>query len=227
MIKYCLPIIEENKQVILETIRLHDSDYSFFEVWLDYVDKLDDLFISELIQGYNDKLLFVFRRKDFEKSKLSEIRVQDCLRLIAKTSDALIDLDFLKQRELLAFVQEELPRLKFVLSYHDFEGTPDSDKLTALTAQMKALDPYIVKISCMCASPEDALRLSELRLKLTMQGVRAIILGMGESGTFTRVFNTLYGNEFIFAPLSRDKGSAPGQLTRAELQNIFGALDGR
>jgi 3-dehydroquinate dehydratase len=62
--------------------------------------------------------------------------------------------------------------------------------------------------------------LSELKTK----GVRYIVSGMGGYGVVTRVFGTLWGNEMVFAPRSKDGRSAEGQLTRQQLESIFKEL---
>jgi 3-dehydroquinate dehydratase len=47
---------------------------------------------------------------------------------------------------------------------------------------------------------------------------------MGPHGAVTRIFGTLWGNAFIFAPESDNERSAPGQLTHDQLAGIFQAL---
>lgn len=48
---------------------------------------------------------------------------------------------------------------------------------------------------------------------------------MGEFGIITRIFGTIWGNEMIFAPKSIEGASAPGQLTKKQLEDIFKALE--
>ena len=47
---------------------------------------------------------------------------------------------------------------------------------------------------------------------------------MGEFGTITRIFGTLWGNEMIYAPKEKKNASAPGQLTKIQLETIFKEL---
>ena len=48
---------------------------------------------------------------------------------------------------------------------------------------------------------------------------------MGEFGVVSRVFGALWGNEMTFAPAVKTEQSAPGQLTRSQLENIFKELE--
>jgi 3-dehydroquinate dehydratase type I len=89
---------------------------------------------------------------------------------------------------------------------------------------MKAARADVSKIAAYCETENDALRLLKILLNLRDERRRCIILGMGVHGAVTRLFGTLWGNEMIFAPESRTKASAPGQLTRSELEQCFSAL---
>jgi 3-dehydroquinate dehydratase len=71
------------------------------------------------------------------------------------------------------------------------------------------------------------LKLLLLQQNLKAQNKKHIVLGMGEFGTITRVFGTLWGNELIYAPISKGEASAPGQLTKQELENIFKDLNAK
>jgi 3-dehydroquinate dehydratase len=70
----------------------------------------------------------------------------------------------------------------------------------------------------------DALKLLLLQQNLAVQKKKHIVLGMGEFGTITRVYGTLWGNELIYAPIVKQEASAPGQLTKKELKDIFSIL---
>jgi len=92
---------------------------------------------------------------------------------------------------------------------------------------MNKHNPDIYKIATMCTSETDALKLLLLQQNLKGQNKRHIVLGMGEFGTITRVFGTLWGNELIYAPLTQEEASAPGQLTKEELAVIFDKLNAK
>ena len=86
-------------------------------------------------------------------------------------------------------------------------------------------NPQIIKIATMCQSPKDGLRLLDLLISLKSEQKKYIILGMGEYGTITRVYGTLWGNEMIFAPEKEADASAPGQFTKKQYEEIFKILN--
>jgi 3-dehydroquinate dehydratase type I len=87
--------------------------------------------------------------------------------------------------------------------------------------RIRKKNPTILKIATECQNDNDSLRLLDILLSLKETPQKYIILGMGSHGLITRVFGSLWGNELIFAPEKANEQSAPGQLTRKQLDNIL------
>ena len=66
-IKYCLPIIKNTKEEVLQEILQSLNQYDIFEVWVDYIENLDEKFVKNLIVKFKEKLIVVFRRQNLEK----------------------------------------------------------------------------------------------------------------------------------------------------------------
>jgi 3-dehydroquinate dehydratase type I len=221
---YCLPIISTSQAGVLEAIADNDTDYAYFEVWLDYIDTVDDAFVKRLIDLLSGRLVILFRRQNLEDIKMSLEERLAILGLL-KGSEVLVDLDITTQTAELDHIKESGLNLKTIASYHNYEQTPDAVQLKEIIDTMKGYQPSIYKLSALCTAPEDSLRLLDLLLELKKSGLSAIVSGMGEFGTATRVFGALWGNEMTFAPKARAEQSAPGQLTRETLETIFKALE--
>lgn len=221
-INYCLPIIKKDKNEILEIIEKNISEYQFFEVWLDYVENLDEAFIMKITNMLQDKLIVLFRRQDFESVTMSVEERFNYISLISN-SESFLDLDISQKNELDHIVKNGMS-IKLIVSYHNYSETPPSDDLSEILDKMKEYKPEIYKISTLCQNRHDALRLLKIQTRLKEQNKKHIVLGMGEFGTITRVYGTLWGNELIFAPKTIEENSAPGQLTKSELEKIFEIL---
>ncbi len=223
-VRFCLPIMKTTQGGVLDTIDRNVSAYDFFEVWIDYIIDFDATFLRKLERELKESLVLVFRRRNFEEPQLDlEHRLQ--LLSHSEGSDALIDLDIERQKTELEYVRQNQLKIPLIVSYHNYETTPEDDALREIITAMDAYQPYIFKIATQCAVPQDALRLLQLLVQLKDEGKRCIILGMGEHGAATRVFGTLWGNDMIFAPQSTREESAPGQLTRDQLKIIFKELE--
>lgn len=221
---YCLPIMKADKSEILDLINASLGLYTYFEVWLDYVDDLDDGFIRQLIDLLGHRLVVTTRRQELKPPLMDPSRRQEVLALFDGT-DCLVDLDITTQKAELDYVKSKGLALSLLISYHDYHETPDTLQLNGITDTMKVYQPEIYKLSTHCVSAEDTVRLLSLLLELKRQGLKAIVLGMGRYGEATRVFGLLWGNEMVFAPLSKQKSSDPGQLTRGQLDTILKELD--
>lgn len=223
-INYCLPIIAKHKQAVLDEITRHAQHYACFEVWLDYVEDADEAFVRQIIAQYPNKLILLFRRQQLEPIHLPLEERQKIMNIMTD-QPVYLDLDISQKAELGYLAANRLRiRLNLIGSYHNYHLTPDSTTLQDITVRIAANQPDVVKIATFCRNAEDALRLLQLQLWLKRQGQEHIVLGMGQYGSITRIFGTLWGNELVFAPETDDEMSAPGQLTRAQLENIFHSL---
>lgn len=218
--KYCLPIILYTKKAVLEKINQNLSDYSYFEIWLDYIGDLDTEFIDYLISNFEEKLIFLLRRQNLEEIKMNTDQRQKIIWQISNTKSYL-DLDFLNQEEDLNYIKEKNIKPNLILSYHNYNDTPRLEDLNDLIDKMKEFNPNIFKVACFCNREMDAVKLFNLLIRLKEDGKRYIVLGMGENGLAIRIFGTLWGNEMIFAPKEENESSAPGQLTKEQLEKIF------
>lgn len=218
--KYCLPITKPSKADVSETIERLKDEYGYFEVWLDYIEDFEADFISDLIDRYPDRLILVFRRKNLEPIKMplaQRIEVLDK----ATHKSCLVDLDITVQTEELNYLKNSGKDKNLLCSYHNYESTPPYDELEKIVAKMEAYSPGIIKLSTMCNSADDALRLIKLKVRFLENERKHIVLGMGEEGKITRVFGALWGNALIFIPETEEEASAPGQITRQEFDKIM------
>lgn len=117
--------------------------------------------------------------------------------------------------EFRRFKRFELHGAKLVLSYHDFEKTPEDVEATA--SAMAALNPEVVKIACQARGTSDLIRL--VRLQKARPG--AAVIAMGDVGEPLRVLYARYGGRLTYAAIRSGGESAPGQLTVEDLVRLF------
>lgn len=220
MNNYCLPIIKKDKKKILEIVEKNKNSYSYFEIWLDYIQDLNEDFIENLIQKYPNKIIFLFRRQALEKNKMTASKKKELLVFLANKK-AFVDLDISQQEE-LNFL--DISKYNLILSYHDYTKTPENENLYKIIKTMEKYNPSIYKISTFCVKDQDPLRLLNLLLQLKSENKKFIILGMGHKGLITRIFGSYLGNELIFAPKKIKEQSAQGQLTLKQFKTIFSTI---
>ncbi|EFJ45882.1 hypothetical protein VOLCADRAFT_82062 [Volvox carteri f. nagariensis] len=108
---------------------------------------------------------------------------------------------------------------KVILSYHDFQQTPEPAVLDRLASAMRAAGADIVKLAAMANDITDAARMLDL---LRKKDGPMIALSMGEKGQIVRLLAAKYGGYLTFAAMSPERASAPGQPDIGKLAGLFG-----
>ena len=162
----------------------------------------------------SEKVVFTCR-KDDNKS----VDRKSLFSLALELNVDYIDLETESVEELLDWLKLELEGrpTQLILSYHNFELTPNSEELLRILKQFFKLGADVAKIACMANSDEDVVNLIKMYRK---QG-RKIVLGMGEKGLLTRVAAPVLGAEFTFASADKESATAPGQLSVKEMKDLF------
>lgn len=218
-INYCLPIIKSKADEVIKTLTDHQQDYDYFEIWLDYIKDLSLELMENLKKKYGPKLIFLFRRKNLQKPKM-EVALRIKIMKMLDQSESFLDLDIFAQKKELAILKT-MKKIRLITSYHNYQETPEEKKLQQAVALMKKHQPEIYKISTLCKSPSDALRLIDLLTELKEKNASCIVLGMGQKGRISRIAGAILGNALSYAPIKLREQSAEGQLTKLQLERIL------
>lgn len=180
------------------------------ELRLDWLSKHPVL--NRLIEKRPTPVVVTCRRPaDGGRSKMTEDQRMTLLRQAIVGGVEYVDLE-----DDIATKIRRYGTTKRIISFHDFNGTPDT--LEERYAQMCTLDADIIKIVTMAQSPQDNIRLLKL-----VKGARipTIAFCMGEFGLVSRVLCGKYGSPFSYATFSADRVLAPGQLSFDEMKNLY------
>ena len=109
---------------------------------------------------------------------------------------------------------------KLIISYHNFEMTPDADALDRIIRHSEVMGADCVKIAVTANSPSDCAQV----MSLYSRHSRIIAFAMGDIGKITRIAAPLLGAEFTFASVDEAHQTAPGQLTASQMEVIFKVL---
>jgi 3-dehydroquinate dehydratase-1 len=108
-----------------------------------------------------------------------------------------------------------------IVSYHDFEHTPDQECLRKIVDECFAAGADIAKIACRTNSRADAARILGL-----LDGEKPVIaIGMGKLGRITRVAAPLLGSPFTYASQGEGEGTAEGQIEARTLRTILAEIE--
>lgn len=108
-------------------------------------------------------------------------------------------------------------KCEVIVSWHDFNSTPDKPELLAILESCYNKGGDIAKIASMVNHRVEMVNL----MSLYSEPGRKVVVGMGEMAGLTRVAAPILGAEFTFASSGISDETAPGQLTIEELLSIY------
>ena len=146
--------------------------------------------------------------------------LEEALALGADFLDVELAADATWRREIYA----RRGQAKLILSWHDFSGTPEADRLADLLQEMLAQEADVLKMVAMAQQPADNLRLLSLIPQAKAAGREIIAFGMGPAGKWSRVVAPLLGSFLTLAPFTKKGASASGQLTVNEVKRLWKML---
>jgi len=187
-----------------------------FEVRADFVRDLD---LAALMRARTKPILFTCR----PESEGGLFPDRDHLARHRLLSEAVVrgfDLVDVEARAGLDDVVASKAGRGLVLSWHDFEGTPED--LDALYARLAEPQPDVVKIAVTARSVRDLGRLLAFAARhARARGPRLVALAMGPLGAASRILGGRYGAPFTFASPEAGREAAPGQLPAAALAGTY------
>ncbi|HET0834560.1 TPA: type I 3-dehydroquinate dehydratase [Streptococcus pneumoniae] len=115
----------------------------------------------------------------------------------------------------------DLPNL--VLSYHNFQETPEN--MMEILSELTILNPKLVKVAVMAHTEQDVLDLMNYTrgFKTLNPEQEYVTISMGKVGKVSRITADVTGSSWSFASL--DEVSAPGQISLASMKKIREILD--
>ncbi len=201
--------------------RLSNTD--IIELRVDMFDSLAPEHIEQVFRSARDKFgkPIIGTVRDIKEGGQKEIQDRlDMYRLLIHFADA-VDVevcsgDMLKRAKELCRDKGKL----LIGSYHNFDLTPPDIFLEQVIASGIQKGADVVKIAVTAIEENDFVRLMLLTLRHKSKGI--ITMAMGDKGLPSRVFGPLFGSLITYGYINTP--SAPGQLSAAELMDIFRKL---
>jgi 3-dehydroquinate dehydratase type I len=220
--KICVVITASDMEGVLETARRIEAlNPDFIEVRLDYIEGTPDLYE---IRGAS-RLPMIATNRGTDHGGLSTDPDSDRVEMLLNACEvgfeyADVELDLMKVSNVAVEVRDR--GAQTIISHHDFMCTPEKRSLNHIMKRMIIAGADICKIVGMSNTPRDNLRY--LNLIQENLDVNLVCFGMGETGLLSRVFSPVFGGAFTYASTERGRESAPGQLTIAELRQIYALM---
>ncbi|VJP23968.1 3-dehydroquinate dehydratase, (3-dehydroquinase) (type I DHQase) [Streptococcus pneumoniae] len=131
-----------------------------------------------------------------------------------------IDFEYYSYKDVF---EEMLDFPNLVLSYHNFQETPEN--MMEILSELTILNPKLVKVAVMTHTEQDVLDLMNYTrgFKTLNPEQEYVTISMGKVGKVSRITADVTGSSWSFASL--DEVSAPGQISLASMKKIREILD--
>ena len=195
------------------------------QVCLDILEKLDIAEIRLDLCSYSDESIrqvFSCRKKIIATCRPGQLNDDDRkrkLKLAILAGATFVDIEYEAseeyRNEMFEFAHDH--QCDVIISYHNYQGTPELDELEKIMQRCFEYGADIAKIATMVNVNRDNSKI----LSLYKAPGRLIALGMGELGKITRIVAPFLGAEFTYASLSEDNATAPGQISYEKLNKYI------
>ncbi|HGK1609120.1 TPA: type I 3-dehydroquinate dehydratase [Streptococcus pneumoniae] len=206
----------------LDATRYLDAD--IIEWRADYLPKEAILQVAPAIfEKFADRELVFTLRTRSEGGEI-DLSPEEYIHLIKEVAQFYqpdyIDFEYYSYKDVF---EEMLDFPNLVLSYHNFQETPEN--MMEILSELTILNPKLVKVAVMAHTEQDVLDLMNYTrgFKTLNPEQEYVTISMGKVGKVSRITADVTGSSWSFVSL--DEVSAPGQISLASMKKIREILD--
>ncbi|MCI5146314.1 MAG: type I 3-dehydroquinate dehydratase [Candidatus Electrothrix sp. AR3] len=144
----------------------------------------------------------------------------EAIRLRAAFIDFELRADPQLRQQLLAAIEREEGQTQMILSWHDFNSTPPTEKLTHILEQMIESKAHVGKIVTTAQRPEEVLRVLQLQKHAQKANFPLSCFCMGEAGRISRLATLYLGGAMTYTCLADAQATAAGQLSLQQMYQL-------
>jgi len=222
-IKICVSVPPETVAEALHLIEKAEKQHAdFIEVRLDSLKKHNEL--ADIAHCSNIPLIATNRSKECKGKFLgSETERKKILLDAARNGFEYVDVELSTPK--LKDIIGELSgmNVKSIVSFHDFDKTPNSSQLNKILEKEVASGADVCKIITTAQLVEDNLTVLDFVSKAS-KSARTVCFAMGELGKPSRLLSPVFGGFYTIASLESGRKTASGQLTIQEMKTIYETL---
>lgn len=231
----CVPLVAEDENTLLQQAKdIVNLAPDLIEWRVDrYAEVKDaDLILKGLkeLRAVIREIPLIFTCRHSAEGGFKEIDQDFRLQLIKAAVSTgwvdMVDFEISNGERLVSEIRQEVTKnqSKLILSYHNFQVTPDESLIVGKLKEAQALGADIAKLAVMPRDYRDVLNLLRATLQARMEAldIPIITISMGAIGVLSRIAGGLFGSDITFAV--GQNASAPGQIPITDLRKIWKVL---
>lgn len=163
-------------------------------------------------------MIFAIRQTSIENTRFKHF-FSEALKFFPVYVD--FDSTLIHESEIRSMIEESRQAgAEIIFSYHDYTETPDDTFLNEKVKGLFAAGADVVKVACLTQSENDCYRIMSLYSRFE----RLIAFGMGNTGSYTRLFSLIAGEKLTYVSPDNAEGTATGQYTLSEMESFLSLL---
>jgi len=224
--RICVPLPARKLSDLIPMIRRAEaSGADLVEIRLDYMNALttmDDL--GKIVEQASVPLIAAnrqyqqggFRRQDEGQ------RVEALLRA-AEIGFEYVDIELTTAELELTIKRVEDHGARSIVSHHDLERTPSESEMERIVESQIEAGADVCKLVTTASEIADNIRCLTLTRRIS-ESIKIVCFAMGQKGAFSRSFSPLFGAYFTFASLESGLETGSGQMSIADLKELYRRL---
>jgi 3-dehydroquinate dehydratase/shikimate dehydrogenase len=220
--RICIALGLATPELLLEQARKEAAQGErFLEFRLDYLPQPEAGLpvIVEFLRLYPDSTVLATCRRHQNHGRFNG-SIEEQFRILAAAVRAgarAVDVEIESAESALAH-PDLLADAQFVVSYHNYDGTP---ALEPVMRRMLKVPASAYKIVTTARKPSDSAKV--LALLRSYPKLPLVVLAMSEVGFPTRVLSTVLGGAYTYAAPTTVEGTASGQVSARVLRTLYRA----
>ncbi len=224
----CLSLSHNSASGLAELVELYSARADILELRLDLLPNPSEFDFQTVSALNHPPLIFTNRKASEGGGYRGEERLRiDLLKQAAASGADFVDIEYSTRQDLRTDLLERAKETntKVIISYHDFEKTPEEMFLLELFKDMSDTGADIAKIVTMAQSPLDFLNFKPVFIESRRRSMPVIAFCMGEKGKFSRIFSLFLGSFLTFASPHSSSNTAPGQIPIEGMKKILELIE--
>jgi 3-dehydroquinate dehydratase I len=223
--RICVAVARETVDEALVTAQHVSSKADVIEIRLDYLKKIH---VSPFLAEITTPLLFT-NRPIWEGGNFTGVenaRLAPLLEVVERQV-AYVDLELRAPAESLQRMRTAIEQssTRLILSWHEFERTPERLELVAVLKAMQHQGAHIGKIVTMAHDFQDVLRILQLQEEAFLMRFPLIAFCMGRPGVISRLATLELGGYMTYCSANNGEVTAQGQLSVDALRQIYDLMN--
>ena len=229
----CIPLINDTIKGLCESgLRCKEQGADVLEIRLDFLNEsINDLLLNELLK-LKEKIglpVIISLRPNWEGGKFEGteenrlVIIEKCINMGFDYIDLELNIDNQKLAELIKKARDK--QVKTIVSYHNFQNTPEQDEILEKLKQCSTAGGDIAKVVVECKTYQDALNTLKAGAKANVLNLSFTVMGMGEFGSETRILSPAIGCKMVYACVDENNSVVEGQIEVGTLKEFWEILD--